>query len=101
MSIRDRRTGLNIALDKANKMTYDEQRRAIRASNDIVLNRICRDLHRSVHTILPKTSRSLATYEKAIGSALGTFRGARRQSAHCDTAEIEDVSVLFAMIGSF
>jgi hypothetical protein len=107
ITIVDSVKNLKLSLDKEENVTYDNNRRALRAADDVKLSAICRKLHKCVQNILRKLYRNDERYEafnvynKKIASALLTLKGAQRQPVHCDTSEVEGISALLAMNGPF
>jgi hypothetical protein len=98
---------IKIILDKSEGVTYDGNRRGLRAKDDSILGAICRKVHTCVQGILPKLYKcnrqysAFKKYEKKVASALLTLKGAQRQPIHCDTSEVEGISALVAMYGPF
>jgi hypothetical protein len=107
ITIQDRVNGLKLSLDKAERVTYDGNRRGLRAKDDLILDRISRKVHACVQAKLPKLYKcdlryhAFQKYDKKVASALLTLKGARRQPIHCDTSEVEGISALVAMNGPF
>ena len=98
---------LNLHLDLKEEVTYDENRRAVRALRNAELSAVCKKVHKSVQTALTKTySRGsryapYKRYSKNIGSAILTRKGSVRQPFHADTDLKEGLSALVAMHGAF
>lgn len=106
-TIEDHRNNLKISLDKYENVTYDHNRRAVRAIDDENLLSICSKLHKRVRGILQQLFQkderyqAFQSFDKRVGSALLTLKGAQRQPVHCDTSLVEGLSALVAMLGPF
>jgi len=98
---------LNLHLDLNEEITYDENRRALRALGNARLSAVCKKVHKCVQTALIKTySRGsryapYKRYSKNIASAILTRKGSVRQPFHADTDLKEGLSALVAMNGAF
>jgi hypothetical protein len=107
IEITDSSKKLGLGLDLNEGVTYDLNRRALRAKDNHKLNPICKQVHDRVQSALTKTYsknlryRRYKHYRNKIASILLTRRGSVRQPFHADTDLIEGISALAAMNGSF
>ncbi len=105
--IQDSKKNLKLQLDFDEQVTYDENRRAVRAVGNFKLSAVCRKVHALAQSALSRTySKSLhfarhKPYTDKIASIIITKRGSVRQPFHADTDLIEGISALAAMRGSF
>ena len=107
IEIEDRSKKLKLHLDLEEKVTYDGNRRAVRAKGNRNLSSVCKKVHEQVQSTLTKTySKNLhyarkKNYHPEIASTILTKRGSVRQPFHADTDIIEGISALAAMRGAF
>ena len=104
--IKDESKGLRLELDMNEKITYDSNRRALRAKDNHKVNGVCKKVHSLVQCALTKTYagvryKSFKNYRNTIASILISKKGAVPQPFHADTDQIEGISALAAMNGSF
>lgn len=107
IQIKDRSKNLSLELDLNERVTYDSNRRAVRAKDNPKLNPVCRKVYARVQSALTKTYSNGARfkrykrYSNKIASIILSKKGSVRQPFHADTDRIEGISALAAMNGSF
>ena len=105
--IQDRSKDLSLEFDMNENITYDSNRRALRAKDNHKVNRVCKQVHALIQSALTKKYsngvryKTFKAYSNKIASVLISKKGAVRQPFHADTATIESISALAAMNGSF
>ena len=99
---------LKLLVDLNEQITYDENRRTVRALTNDKLNAVCKKLHTClVKSALKKTYSKRSRYARyrrysqKIASVIRTRKGSVRQPFHPDTDLIEGISALAAMNGAF
>ena len=107
IQVQDDSKSLKLQLDLNEDITYDENRRALRALKIPKLSAICKNVHMCVQSALTNTySRGsryapYKRYSRKIASTILTRKGSVRQPFHTDTDLIEGISALAAMNGAF
>ena len=106
VQIKDKSKSLSLEIDLNEKVTYDSNRRALRAKDNHKVNGVCKKVHARVQSALTKTYskdqyKKFEAYGDKIAAILISKKGALPQPFHADTDQIEGISALAAMNGSF